>query len=259
MNVNETWEFIKDILSKGIRLYIPVIICTNKVKDKPPWLSTTVQKSVKKKHKLFKRFLESKSSLAYQEYIQVRNKVNKLIKNAKRNHEKKIANDCKSNPKTFWKYINTFRKCKEGISPLQREDGSLATDDKEKAEILIKFFSSVLTIEDLSNIPHIPPGANSNGEFITDIKIEQIDVQNKLKNLDPNKSPGPDKLYPRVLKELNVELAGPLTVLFNKSINMSKIPTEWKLAETTAIFKKGDKTTQTTIDLYHLLAFYARC
>ena len=91
-----------------MKLFIPVIICTNKVKDKPPWLSITDQKSVKKKYNLFKCFLESKSSLAYQEYIQVRNNVNKLIKNAKRNHEKKIANDCKDNPKAFWTYINTF-------------------------------------------------------------------------------------------------------------------------------------------------------
>ena len=39
--------------------------------------------------------------------------------------------------------------------------------------MLIKFFSSVLTVEDKSNIPHIPPEERSNGEFVKDITITE--------------------------------------------------------------------------------------
>ena len=49
------------------------------------------------------------------------------------------------------------------------------------------------------------------------------------------------KLYPRILKELAVELAGPLAVLFNKSFEQGRLPKEWKLAEIKPIFKKGNK------------------
>ena len=38
-------------------------------------------------------------------------------------------------------------------------------------------------------------------------------------------------------------MAAPLTVLFNKSLDKGVLPSEWKLAEIVAIFKKGKKTS----------------
>ena len=109
--------------------------------------------------------------------------------------------------------------------------------------MLINFFSSVLTVEDKTDIPHIPSGERSGGKFVENLEIKEEQVKEKLKNLNPTKSPGPDKLFPRVLKEISEQLAGPLTILFNKSIQESTLPEDWKLAEITAIFKKGSRTS----------------
>ena len=68
-------------------------------------------------------------------------------------------------------------------------------------------------------------------------------MKQKLKDLNPNKSPGPDKIYPRVLKELHEELSVPIACIFNKSFNDNKLPDDWKLAEITAIFKKGNRSS----------------
>jgi len=43
-------------------------------------------------------------------------------------------------------------------------------------------------------------------------------VFNKLKNLKPFKSPEPDGIYPRVLKEATAQLCNPLSVLFKRSL-----------------------------------------
>ena len=51
-----------------------------------------------------------------------------------------------------------------------------------------------------------------------------------LQSLKVDKSPGPDGLHPRVLKEVANEIAHPLTVLFNSSISHGKIPKAWKNA-----------------------------
>ena len=63
-----------------------------------------------------------------------------------------------------------------------------------------------------------------------------------LRKLNPNKAQGPDQILPRVSKEISKEIAKPLSMLFNKSLESGVLPKEWKYAEVTAIFKKGNKT-----------------
>ena len=87
------------------------------------------------------------------------------------------------------------------------------------------------------------PNFDSRTENLIDkVKVTEKQMSQALKNLNGTKSPGPDEIHPRILKELHVELAKPLTVLFNNSILESKIPVEWKIAEVRPIFKKGDKS-----------------
>ena len=57
-----------------------------------------------------------------------------------------------------------------------------------------------------------------------------------------DKSPGPDNLHPRVLKECAAELARPLTLLFKISMKDGTLPQAWKEANVTPIFKKGTRS-----------------
>ena len=186
--------------------------------------------------------MESRNGIHYREYIDIRNETTKLIKKAKKGKENKIAREAKENPKQFWKYINSKRKCQQGISALKMEDGTYTTSDKEKAEVLDDLFSSVFTNENMENLPKTTPGEGSNGVFLSEIIITEEAVKRKLKALDPCKTPGADNIHPRLLRELSEELAKPLTLIFNKSLEEGKLPSEWKKANVTAIFKKGDKS-----------------
>ena len=123
---------------------------------------------------------------------------------------------------------------------LRKDDGSLTVSDKDKAEVLNSFFSSVFTREDLSNMPAF--------EDKTDVKLSEIVVSEdmickKLENLDISKSCGPDNIHPRLLKELSGQLCVPLKILFEKSMKEGKLPSCWKRAEVKPLFKKGDKSS----------------
>ena len=56
-----------------------------------------------------------------------------------------------------------------------------------------------------------------------------------------SKSAGPDGVHPRVLNELQVVIAKPLTMIFCTSVNTGTLPQAWKEANNSAIFKKGCK------------------
>ena len=69
-------------------------------------------------------------------------------------------------------------------------------------------------------------------------------IHKKLQSLRSDKSPGPDKLHPRILEELAKELTvtTPLAIIYNKCIEKGILPSQWKEAIVTPIFKRGGKS-----------------
>lgn len=113
------------------------------------------------------------------------------------------------------------------------------TDDKIKAQILNNQFSSVFTREDTTNVPKFE---NSLYPELPNICVTIGGVAKLLSELNPHKAPGPDKLPARFLKDYANELAPPMALLFQSSLNHGILPDDWKIASVTPIFKKGDKT-----------------
>ena len=62
-------------------------------------------------------------------------------------------------------------------------------------------------------------------------------LSKKIKELDINKSFGPDELHPRLLKELVDEISEPLCRIMNKTLTEGELPKDWKLAHVTPIYK----------------------
>ena len=73
-------------------------------------------------------------------------------------------------------------------------------------------------------------------------------MKERLESLNPRKSPGPDGLHPRVLKELSNEISKPLAIIVHKSLDEHILPQNWKDAHVSPIFKKGSKSSMTTTD-----------
>ena len=64
-----------------------------------------------------------------------RNKSTEAVRKAKYNFEKTLADGVASNPKLFWKYVQSKTKTKQSIGSKERADGSITSDDSEIAEI----------------------------------------------------------------------------------------------------------------------------
>ena len=76
---------------------------------------------------------------------------------------------------------------------------------------------------------------------MSDIRVTDEGVAKLLQKLNPNKATGPDTLPARILKELATEISPFLTFIYQKSLESGVIPTNWKSANITAIFKKGER------------------
>ena len=61
--------------------------------------------------------------------------------------------------------------------------------------------------------------------------------------MKPDKAPGPDKIRPLLLQKLSLEIVPILQVIFSKSLAEGSLPSEWRKANVSPIFKKGDKSS----------------
>ena len=79
MKVGEAWRFIKSKIDEGIELFIPKS-SNNPKRRKPKWMNPTVCKSIKKKHLLFKKYIQSENSFFYRQYLEARNMAARAVK-----------------------------------------------------------------------------------------------------------------------------------------------------------------------------------
>ena len=68
------------------------------------------------------------------------------------------------------------------------------------------------------------------------------DIETIIKNLSLNKATGPDNLPAKLLKPVASIIASPITYILNQSFRTASVPSQWKCARVTPIFKGGDKT-----------------
>ena len=167
-------------------------------------------------------------------------KQKKLIKRSKKNLEERIAEASKSNPKEFYGYVNKKKTLPSTIGPLCNEDNTCTNNENEMAAILNNFFASVFTDEECSS--YEPLIGKMTPNVLDQIIIQERDVHSVIEKIKVNKAPGPDKISPRILREIKYQISKPLSILFNKSLTLGKVPADWKCANVTPIFKKGKKS-----------------
>ena len=127
---------------------------------------------------------------------------------------------------------------KKITGPIKYSNSALVSDCKAIAAIVNNFFHSVFTTEDTSTLATAINmfRGTENGKLIIG-EISEDDIVKYLRNLDPNKSTGADRLSVRILREYQ-ELVLPLKLLFNKSLQANTLPSHWRCANGTLIKKK---------------------
>ena len=74
-----------------------------------------------------------------------------------------------------------------------------------------------------------------------EITVYPKGVLKLLNSLNIHKTPGPDGLSARVLKECSSEIAPILTLIHNESLAQGTVPDDWRQANVAPVFMKGEK------------------
>ena len=234
------WSIFLSHYKSLVDRFIPHKMVKPGSQNKPPWTRyKTVLKAKKMKRKKWVRYKKSgleSDKILYEKEVSL---MEDTIRKAKSHYEDKLVSQISKDPKRFWNYTKHFSKSSSTIEILEH-DGNKICNDTAKAEILNNFFISVLTREKAPDFP-LPNSPNPEN-ILLDFHITPDMVRAKLAKLKRNKAPGPDGVSINVLRScLNFDL--PLAFLFNRSIQSGKVPQDWRDANVTPLFKKGNRTS----------------
>ena len=204
-----------------------------------PWMNARLMKLWKKKRNSWTRVQEKYSKNSWKRYRRDRDKLSSNIRKEKRLHEGRIAKNARVNKKAFFKYVNSKLTVRPEITALRKSDNTIVEEDKDIVEVQVDYFSTVYTEYRGEQMPEMQ---NMTENELTNIEITTEMVEEKLMNLNENKSSGSDIFHPYVLKETAKEMSEPLAIIYQKLLNEGVCPDEWKSANVTPIHKKGDKT-----------------
>ena len=165
MAVDNCW-IIKCKIHGVMSKYIPTTANRKNINYTRRWMNKPIKRIIKNKYVLYNKYLQAQYVNNYNKYLHVRNEANKLIRKAKRNYERILAEESKCNPTKLWKYVTSNVVNVSGISTLLDERRILSVTNKEKVNTWNAFFSSVFIKENLNDVPITSIGEKNHFIFI---------------------------------------------------------------------------------------------
>ena len=150
MNTLYAFSYYRAILKETTDIFVLLSRSSN---EKSTYMTIEAFRFIKLKSKLCNRhrYHLSKADCNYSTIKDASNRLRSLtMQESKMSADTNQVSDIANNPKRVWCYVNSSLKARPNIDALQCIDGSLASSNQEKADLLNSYFSSVFTHENLS-------------------------------------------------------------------------------------------------------------
>ena len=243
LSVEEMWGELYTKLKSILKLVPTVKVKSTKngmVLAKPPWDTTALKRKRREKDKAWAIFDSTPTSFNLNVALSKQSLYDKKQSQVMIKYENHIISDMKTNPKRFFAYLKSKRKIKQSVTALKTADGGLTNSSEEAANVLAEFFSSTFCKESFGPMPN-KCYSKSNNCNISNLEFSEEEVRDALSQLNQSKAFGPDEIHPKLLVSLskNHQFVMALTKLFKNCYESGRMPNLWKVANITAIHKKG--------------------
>ena len=218
-------------------------------RNRKPWLTETLKKSITYKNKLYRKYIKSKSPADKETYHNYKRCLRTLLRQAERAHYDHQLTQCRNNLRKSWALIKEVihkKKVTNNNSFIIKIDG---TDSSDPAAIVTAFNDYFVNVGPLlaQSIPssNIPPTSfihNTNPISMYTRPVTELELINVIRELK-NNSPGPDGIPATIIKESTEIIVPILTHVINLSLTQGIFPDEMKLAKVLPLFKSGDRSS----------------
>ena len=104
--------------------------------NKKKWVNSDVKFQIKSKRRSFNKYYRRQIKENWLNYTLERNKATKLADETRISFERKICDDIKENPKTFWQYVKAKNRKQNKLYQIKDPERIVHYDDIGKANLL---------------------------------------------------------------------------------------------------------------------------
>ena len=257
------WDKLLGYIQHDLDIHCP--IRTSLFRNyRPSWFNESLIEQIKDRDYFYKKAKRYKDKNDWNIAKHLRNVTNRNIKRAKAEFIIAKLEQHKGDSVRFWK---TLRKVFPGPNKNNRNkimlvDEGKQIDEQETANFINEFFINVgnTIIENKQGPKSRTTGSRGKVRQVQTpaprLSLEKFrsnEVLKLLNCINTRKSSGLSNVSSATLKEALRTWVGPLTHLFNKSIETSSFPQSWKYATVVPIPKGGDKTSVSNLRPISLL------
>ena len=237
-NVDDKWNYWKTLFLDILDKHAPLVKVRRRKRENDEWIDAELRQLMRSRNYFRRKHWRSNAKEDWERFNHLKREVNRQMRKAKAEHYATVCKGISWQPKRVWRQLNAVlgRGQSKPMSSLTHKGTTLT-----KPETVVDCF-----LEHFSNLP-IPSPGNMHQSLSTVssifrlIEIEEEKVVKKLTTLDEKKATGPDMISAKILRMVAPAIANSLTALFNASIRLGQMPTEWKETNVTPVPKTGDK------------------
>ena len=230
-SLENQWQAFKCVIEMLVQSFVPIAV---KATHKQPWFKSRLRRLQRVKQKHYRNYCNNRNDLTEIRYKNFAEYYKSQYLASKVQYEEKLFSDSKDT-KLFYGYVKTNSKRETGIPPLKRNN-VIITDDKSKCNLFSEEFASYFTMDD-ANIPFYETNVMNK---LSSFRCDTLDIIKSVRKMQSKTTLDPQGFCLYFVKRIIANIAKPLHIIFNASLNEGNIPDDWKIAHIVPLFKKAD-------------------
>lgn len=242
---NQAYQYLSKSLEKIFNESFPVQRVKKRYRNRLPWLTDGLRKSIKQKNKLYKKYVKFQTSYNKKTYNIYNNKLKAILKKSEKEYYHHSLAKCTNNLKKTWSIIKEVlnRNKSSKINDTFTYNNQTTSDKNIIANKFNDYFVNIGSTLAASipkegpNFKTYLPQTNEDTIYLTPTNADEITkIINRLKN----SAPGHDEIILNDIKPFLNILIQPLTYVTNLSLMQGVFPDELKKAKIIPLYKAND-------------------
>ena len=243
-NASSPIDELNSVLDAILSRRVPTRIIKRRMRDKA-WFNGACVDAFNNKQDAYRLWSRNRSRTLWDNYVRQRRRAQSVYSDAQQeyNNSLRVSLSGETQSHRWWSSLKSFLfGVDTALPPIRRNDGSLAYDPSDVAEVFSSVFQGKQSNQKLS----LPPTCFPSPDF-SYFAFKSSEVRYYLSNLDSHGGTDPCNMFPLFFKKTANQLAPKLSKIFRYLLASGSFPESWRVANVTPI-PKGSSPTQYPLD-----------